>query len=143
MTGNVVQFPPPDQLIYVCDCGCQSFRLYPSAAVECANCGLSHTVPDAVGEWLKQLPDLPETITRTDAGTITVKALRTPDFARAQVLRDLNDWAKSGELELIVGYRTDGNGKNWSNVQTQDQKEWVLRKLRQLTAHIEQSKVYE
>lgn len=143
MTDNVVEFPKSDKVIYVCNCGCQSFRLYPSAAVECANCGSPHAVPNAVGEWVKQLPELPPTITGTDGGTMSIKALGSVDFARAMVLRTLNDWAKAGKLGMIAGYHHDGTGKIWTDVTTQSQKDWVLRRLRELADHIEQTKVDE
>ena len=144
MTDNVIQFPKPDAIIYVCSCACQSFRIYATGVIECANCGEAHTRHadgTPVGEWVKQLPDVPAATDRTDAGTISVNAVGSVDFARASVVRKVTEWAKSETLALIIGYHNDGTGSHWTDITTEDQKQWVLRKLRELTAHVEKLKV--
>lgn len=142
---NILQFPEPPTIIYICSCRCQSFRIYPTGVIECTNCGESHVRHadgTPVGEWVKRLPDAPSAPERTDAGTMVVNSLGSADFARANTMRTINDWAKTDRLEVIAAYHKDGTGKSWHNINNENDKQHVLRKLRELVAYIEQTKVY-
>jgi hypothetical protein len=134
---NVVQFPAASPLVYVCSCGCQSFRIYASGMIECANCGEDHqrhADGTPVGGWVKTLPDTPDVaaIERDEGGTIVVKATGAADFASASVLQKLTKWTKRGSIAALFGFDNDGSGSHWTDVCTEDQKQWVLRKLREL-----------
>lgn len=144
MTDNVVKFPKPDQIIYKCHCGCTSFFIHLDGKIECCNCLTDHANHDATpGEWVKQLPPEPDVIEKTDAGAIKSSALGNVDFARSSVLRTVQDWAKDGVLQILIGYQEDGRGKHWLNIANQQEKEWCVRRITELLEHLKQTEIID
>lgn len=141
---KVIRFPviarpipkpqPPDDTAYVfrCSCACTSFYIHsPSGMIECCNCGEwqeRHT-EQPTGEWVKRLPDVPAEITETDAGSISVKTGDLKDFGVMKALRTLNGWADTSEMAMFAGWKRDGSAKYWTDIETQEQKDWCLRHL--------------
>lgn len=135
MTDNVIPFKPADPLIFVCGCGCQSFRIQSNDTFECCNC---HDVK-ASGEWVKHLPDVPnEPPERDSGGTLAVTAIGNKEFAMRRVIRQIEDWAKSEELAALSAFTKDGSGKHWFDVETEEQKQWILRRINDIHTQLEE-----
>lgn len=141
---NIVQFPPPagsepqEPPIWVCRCGCQSWRLQSDGAIECCNClsvGMDHGC-----EWRNRLP-VAEPTDKTTAGTTIITAMGDAAFARNAVFRTIEQWHKNNEALIIAAYNLEGGSKYWTGIETLEDKEFCLRKLRDLVAMIEETKV--
>ncbi|QWY83119.1 hypothetical protein [Rhizobium phage RHph_X2_24] len=125
--------------VWVCRCGCNTFRYHAVHMLECANCGNRSTEQ---GEWRNSLPAPPETEpTETIAGTNTVVNYGAAYFASAAIVREVTAWHKSDKLEIIYGAHADGRTRHWLNIGTVADKEHVLRKLREMVTFIEQTEV--
>lgn len=146
MTGNVVQFPKPDQIIFICSvCKCQSWVIHESGIVECCNCETPATrhateIGLLPGEWVKRFPDVPATVEKTEAGTVNVKAMGSVSFAMHSTFAGIQQWFTAGELEFIAAYHKDGRGKHWQNIKTEADKEWIIRKLTELLEYTKEIK---
>jgi hypothetical protein len=140
---NITPFPKleTDKIIYVCSCRCQSFRVLSSGKIECCNCETIQN--ESVGEWVKQLPKIPDEITATDAGTVKATALGSAEFAKLSVLREIDRWSKSNDLVFICAYHDNGTGKHWFNINSEHEKEWIIRKLENLLELTRSTKVTE
>lgn len=134
MTDNVIPFKPADPLIWVCRCGCQSWRLQSDGQIECCNC--LNISCDHHGDWITHLPE-PVPTDQTTAGTLIVKAMGNAGFARNGVVRTIEQLHKDDKISLLSVYDTDGYGKHWTNIETQEDKDFCLRKLHELIAIIE------
>lgn len=136
MTDNVIPFKQPELLIFVCSCGCQSYRIQSDCTIECCNC---HDVK-AFGEWVKHLPpvlsDPPE---RTSAGTLIVTAHGSEELAKRRVLRDIELWMRNDELMLLSAFNKSGGGKHWFNLKTEDDKEFLLNRLAEMYAQVKET----
>lgn len=134
MTDNVIPFKPADPLIWICNCGCQSYRILSNDTFECCNC---HDIK-ASGEWVKHLPPVPSDPTRDDAGTLSVTALGVPELAMRRVMKQIEDWIKSDQLAILASYSKEDGGKHWFNITDAEQKAWALRRVDELRAQLEE-----
>jgi hypothetical protein len=85
--SNVVDFkkgPGPDEMIWICECGCQSFWLRADFKAECLTCG---AIPsDENGEWRTQLPTPPETAEPVDGDLVKSVVIDSDVLALRQTL---------------------------------------------------------
>lgn len=143
MNDNVVPFKPTasaeeEQFVWICGCGCQSFRLLSDGAIECCQC---ENQCNAHSEWRRDLPDPPDEVERDTSGTIIHTALGVPELARRRVLKTLDEWARDDELLMVAAYHKDGTGKHWLGIETQEDKDEVLDKLLDLIQDVRSSAV--
>lgn len=128
-----------DAIVFVCACGCQSFRMHRNGVMECANCNQTEFDADS-GRWLEKVSDIeidPNAPTTGEVGAVDVKLLGNPEFARRSVIRNVEKWNKSNELALIVCYNVNGGGSHWFGIETAEQKQWVIDKLNAILNHVE------
>lgn len=144
MSDNIVEFPKSSDVIFVCSCGCQSFRIEASGAIECCHCGDYPTnYTDNAGRWVRRLPETKEAVQESEAETISVTAIGSVEFARASTLRKIERWANDETLTMVTGYRADGTGTHWFNINDSADKERCLKKLALLYGHVKAMKVSE
>jgi hypothetical protein len=136
MTDNIIQFPKPDEIVFVCGCGCMSFFVNANDTLECCNCHDIKNSSPPDGEWRKWLPDIPDNVTEDTGGKMVVRAIGSAEIARRQTLKHIQDWSTSGNLGMVSAYATDGTGKHWFDIETDEQRQWVLRKLQKTIDHI-------
>lgn len=138
MTDKVVPFrkpelEPEDRLVMVCmNCNCMTHYVHDDHTIECANCG------DRMGEmseWRLPLPPEPEVIKNT-AGCVKVTNVGSPEAACAAVLGDIRQWHHDKTLEVLIAYHKDGTGRSWLNLQTEQDREYVLLKLNDLISQV-------
>jgi hypothetical protein len=133
---NVVDLPKRERLIWICGhCGCSSFYLYSDQTCECAGCG---HVSDG-GEWVTPIEDKTKSPEKDNAGSISVVAIGSVQFAKARALKAIN--SRTNEIALVGAWFEDGSSNSWCGAETKDQQELVVRKLRELADHIENKPV--
>jgi hypothetical protein len=131
--SNVLPFR--ERLMWHCAvCNCASYFLYNDKTVECVGC---HTVGVDDGEWIINLPEPePDKITKTDDDVIRVITWGSPELARRHTLKKIAAVNEAKELVAVAGWDKDGGMHSWFDIATQEEKDWMLRKLAQLTEHV-------
>lgn len=136
--------PPQEtgRLIYVCgNCDCRTFNLFADGSITCSHCD-RELCPCEGGEgaqenWRRCVPNPPEDTSTlpTDAGTVNVHYMGDASYARSRTLKNINEWGD--KLVMVVGYHDDGSGRSWFDYETEEQRQWVLRKLAEVVKHVE------
>jgi hypothetical protein len=115
----VVDFPNKPEQIWVCLCGCSTFELLASGATRCASCSV---VSQNNGGWYTP----PVTTEYTGAEPfVDVQANGEVEFSR----RRLSRRAMDPETCCIVVLSRNGEISTWSDIETQEQSDWVKRRL--------------
>ena len=47
-------------------------------------------------------------------------------------IKSLSDWSTSGHLCFVGGYNLSGEGRYWLDINTEEQRQWVLEKLAEM-----------
>lgn len=136
--GRVVQLqqPTPAELVLVCGrCGCMTHYIHEDYA-ECSNCSTNMGVDTS--EWRRELPPASEDRDGVGdtGGLISNTVMSAPVLARKRVMKRISEMEGSGELAAVFAYANDGAGHFWMSVCTQDQKDWMLRRLAELTEYV-------
>lgn len=119
---SVVSFPSATDVIWVCDCGCSTFRLVSDGTAECANCAAIVTGAD--GSWFSEIADAP----MCDDDRVPFKDVQgnnSVEFARARMSRLAND----ADMAAIVLVRDGGTIHAWFSAETDEQVDWTRRRL--------------
>jgi DNA-directed RNA polymerase subunit RPC12/RpoP len=137
---------PEERLLLVCsNCNCRSWNLMGDGTIECANCSsilsMDRDDPAEMG-WrriLENAPTDPESIKSLPDDRGTVNDVQTGDvnLARARTFRKIEEMYKKNEAAMMLAYREDGSSHAWFNVETKEQQEWVVRKLKEYVRHCE------
>lgn len=143
MTDNIIQFPKPDEIVFVCGCGCMSFFINHNNTIECCNCNDIKDGSPPNGDWRKNLPDVPDNVTEDTDGKISVRAIGNSEIARRQTMKQIQEWSVSGTLAIVSAYNNDGTGKHWFDIETKEQQQWVLRKLQLVVDHVKNTNIEE
>lgn len=115
------QAPPEDPNIFVCRCGCSSFEFYSDGSVKCALC--SQHMDSLSGEW--EVPEAPLRPVDADPRVREVSANGDEDFARRVILKR----GETPDVVAIVVVREDGSTHMWTNVEDQEQRNWLMRRI--------------
>jgi hypothetical protein len=130
--SNIIDFQKRERLIWTCGhCGCSTFYLYSDETTECAGCGHA----SEGGEWVTPLAEEKKSPEKNNAGSINSIAIGSVEFAKRRVLKKIND--NSGELAFVASWFEDGGMTSWSGAQTDEQKDWVVRRLQELAKAID------
>lgn len=125
-------------------CDCRSFELLSNGTIACANCQFDvQGSYQEVAAWRRCLPEVPKGDPRDvpdDSNTVKVTALGHVEFARRSVMKHIEKWNKDGDLAAIFAYHRDGSGKHWSAAETEDQRDWVVRKMLEIIEHLKATK---
>ena len=141
--GEVIDLKPKgDDLLWLCSCSCQTYRIYSDGSIECANCKNRHSDHvGAAGHWVKDvLPEAPETTDETTAGALTVTGLGSEELAVRRVLKHANDWRAAGHLAAVIAYHIDGTGQHWVNITNDEQRDWLARRIEGLLEDLKATK---
>lgn len=125
--GDVIQLHSPERLVYLCGvCGCSTFRLYNDETSECAGCGAI----SCGGVWVTPLQDAPERPDLDNGDAIDVVAIGSPELAKRRVLKRIE--AGASHIALMACWFRDGSMTAWSDIETDEQRQWACRKLADL-----------
>lgn len=143
MTDNIIQFPKPDQIVFVCGCGCMSFFINDNNTVECCNCNDVKTGSPPNGDWRIYLPDVPDDVTEDTGGKMSVRAIGSAEISRRMTIKQIQEWNTSGTLAMVSAYNDDGTGKHWFDITTETERNWILRKLQLVVDHVKSMTIKE
>lgn len=117
-----------DNVIWICGCGCQSFILHDDNTIQCTHCD-NHIEQDLTqGQWARQVVRY-EDVENDDGGTIIHNLTDDTNFSRLRTKKLINDWFDKNEVALAIVYKADGTSKSWQVIETQEQKDWLIRIL--------------
>lgn len=143
MTDNITLFPgtksndtPLDKIMLICgNCRCETFHLLANGTMACAYCDTPVSA-DSENAWRERMPEFDEAGMENVDPPVHNKFLGSAEFARKRVMRDLNHWSDTGTTALVIGYNVDGMGQSWVDIDTEQQREWVMEKIGQLLAYV-------
>ncbi len=140
---------PKEEYVFICgDCHCRTFNLYAGGDIRCSFCetpvqvGEAHHSDDV--QWRRTIPVLPEDTTKIgDEDDTVVSNNELPDasIARRRTIKTINDWDKDKQLVLVGGYNARGAGYWWFDITTEEQREWVIDKLKGILEYVEQGSI--
>jgi uncharacterized Zn finger protein (UPF0148 family) len=139
MTGdnennNVIPLTQPDKLILLCnECKCPTFNLVANGTMECAYCN-AVVHPETSTKWAERVPAPTQDIGEPEKVSNNVMGNAT--YARKRVMRELNKWADTATMVLVIGYSVDGYGHSWLDIDTEEQREWILKKIDDLKEYV-------
>lgn len=135
--GNVTEFPHPDRnkLMLLCDCGCETFNLIANGNMECAYC--DKVVDEKSDRWIERMPVPTHASPVEDSDDFVRNSyLRTSTFARKKIAKNISHWSDTNQVAMMLGYNNDGRGHLWVDIETEEQREWVMRKLMSLHEYV-------
>lgn len=135
--GKVVPIAhkPVEDVVLMCgNCHCLSHYISADYRVQCAGCG--QYISDKDGEWVLNLPPVPDEVQQAPDDMVEHAVVGNRHLARKRVMRRLEKMDKADELKAIFGYAENGEGAFWMGMVTEDDREWMLRKLNTLTEHV-------
>jgi CDGSH-type Zn-finger protein len=121
--SNVVTLPKREPLIWVCTCGCSTFRFFSNGTHECASCGI---ISDA-GEWMAEKPAAPVTPRETERETRVISFAGSPQQAMREMLRKGLD----ENILALVAIGEDSRVRTWGGVDTKKRSAWLGRRLKE------------
>lgn len=131
---ETVELAEGERLVLVCKkCDCSTFQLRSDGQIECSMCD-EFVEPDTVHyDWMKLAPDTPEPGAEVqEGGAVLNNCLPSATMARDRVTKRLLEWNKGKSTVLISVYNDDGAGMFWTGAETEDQREWIIRKLNEV-----------
>jgi hypothetical protein len=135
------------ELYLVCPaCRVMSFNLVASVPpvghavynIHCAGCDNVVAEGDEAFKWATKVPETPPAGTVTDLmGYANTVSTGSAHLALARTLKHVENWKKEDTLCLLAGYNTDDQSAFWMNFETEEQRNWVLRKLAEIRSTVE------
>ena len=119
--GDVTQIGPRPDVIFVCNCGCSTWRLLQDGAIECAACDNRSTT---TGSWYTVQPEAKEF---GGEPFVDIQGNGSVEFARSRLQRMATD----PDLSLILLARGNGAIHMWSSAETKKQVKWTLRRFKE------------
>ncbi len=131
-----------ERMVYVCsNCSCRSYNLFADGSIACSYCELILSPGDVgseYGDWLKC----------TDGAAVKDKDDFDPkpfdqhhfadcSLARRQITKKIMGWADSEQLEFITAFNTDGSATSWHNIETEEQRQWILDRMMEAMDYVE------
>ena len=115
-----------DPMIWVCACGCTTFLMLSDGSGECAACGKEHDF-DGSG-WVAG----DDVRGKADKFFSDVQGNGSVEFARLRV----QQMAQGDDVTAVVVLRQDGSIHTWSAIETDEQAQWLSKKLDEAAALI-------
>lgn len=114
---------PEKRILWVCNCGCNTFHNLESGDIECANCG---TVQNNIGGgWRTPLPPATN-VEPSDENEIKTLDGVIEDFGRRHIEAKVSDDTISG---IFLVHRT-GAVQTWTQfIETTEQRDWLRGRL--------------
>ena len=119
--GDVTQIGPRPDVIFVCNCGCSTWRLLQDGAIECAACDNRSTT---TGSWYTVQPEAKEF---GGEPFCDVQGNGSIQFARSRVERMSGD----ADVRMIAIARANGSVHLWSDAETKKQVKWTVRRFKE------------
>lgn len=125
---------PAPRFIWVCNCGCSTFRHLDTGDIECANCSVVQAGVD--GDWRTPLPPATN-VQPSDENEITTIDGVLEDFGRRHIEAKVSDDTISG---IFLVHRT-GAVQTWTQfIETTEQRDWLRGRLQDAIPLIEVNK---
>jgi hypothetical protein len=143
--GNVAQFKPrpktpkpvepAERLLFVCgECQCRTFNLMSDGSIECSYC--DEPLRPGEGEesqWRKCMPSHPEDTSKIKEDTgFSEHQLPDASMARRRTLKRVTEWEGAGTAAILGGVNKDAEGSWWVDFDTEEQRQWVLRRISEI-----------
>lgn len=131
LVSKVIEFPQPEprgDLIWRCDCGCLTNYLHSDGTVECARCGAT----GVSGDWRADRPEPSSQLRDVEAGDVAIVDLQDSRAALLRVLSRARD--EAGDIAFVVVGRNSGGISVWGDAETDEQVEWLDRRLAEARA---------
>lgn len=126
--AEIVDLKSASRLIWLCGhCGCTTFRLYDDHTAECAGC---ENISEG-SQWVTPIQDKPKDPDKDSGGCVDVIGIGAVSLARRRVLKTISD--KADDIAFVVAYFEDGAMSAWTGMETEEQRQWTLDRLRQLS----------
>lgn len=125
MSAEIITLKRPDPRIWICPCGCSTFRLIETGEAECAAC--DRRADHDGGGWHEHPSSQ---TTPVDTPFDIVQGNGSIEFAKARARKR----AQEPDAALIAVAREDGTLTIWSAAETPKQLKWAKRQLRKLAA---------
>ena len=119
---EIVSFPSPERLIWVCDCGCSTFNLFSDGMAACSLC--QAPVTGAMDGWQS----------RTESAKAREEPLTSmsdyqgngsPEFALALIRKTASD----PDVKLVIVATGDSRTRVWAAADTQPEMEWTKDRI--------------
>lgn len=123
--GEIVGLPvrKPEQIVWVCACGCRTFELHADGTAMCANC---ERVASPGSDWYRELPPPVAEPREVDPDARAVVAMNSSDSALGRIVRKMNEDTTS----VVIVIHDDGALNTWSRgIDTPEQLDWLDRRL--------------
>ncbi|TPJ70469.1 hypothetical protein [Mesorhizobium sp. B2-6-7] len=118
--SNVISLPKREPAIWVCGCGCSTFKVYDDQHLECAQCGI---IPSAQGQWVTA--PVPETLSKPEH----IEHVTTVSSAADWTLRKLLKGTVT-PLALVLAIEESGKSTLWgSDCDTPERVAWLDRQF--------------
>lgn len=113
------------EIIWRCDCGCQTFFMHETGSIECAHCGATTDNDETKGNWIERLPDVPEH--PAEESEMDLKHVAgTIDFAKETAFRKI--MGRKDEVIILMAFFEDGSSSQWGHgLETPERLEWFDR----------------
>lgn len=124
VSAEIIALKRPDPRIWICPCGCSTFRLIETGEAECAAC--DRRADGERGGWDTHPSNQ---TTSVENPFDIVQGNGSVEFAKARAARR----AQEPDAALIAVAREDGTVTIWSAAENPKQIKWAKRQLRKLS----------
>lgn len=128
MSAEIITLKRPEPRIWICPCGCSTFRLIEGGEAECAAC--DQRADHEAGGWDTHPADQTSPV---ETPFDIVQGNGSVAFAQARARKR----AQEPDATLIAVARADGTATIWTAAETPKQIKWAKRQLRKLAALID------
>jgi hypothetical protein len=113
--------------------------------VRCTGCDrdvTSSSTLDGHFTWAGDLPPGPDPKTNSSImGYTNTISTGEVEVARRRVVRQVEQWSKADTLALVVAYDTEAASRTWATIETEQQRDWILKRIEELRITVEQWKI--
>ncbi|MGI3168410.1 hypothetical protein ACRARG_04610 [Pseudooceanicola sp. C21-150M6] len=117
MTDNIVDISP-QRRVWVCNCGCSSFRLFSDGVAECCHC--CSPVSGATDGWQSETKDAGVRGNASPEKT-SIEFNSNADFALYHIRKRVS----ADDVALIIVAAEDSRTSIWAQAQNMAQKKWT------------------
>lgn len=121
--SNVVSLFESEPLVWVCKCGCSTFRLYEGGAVECASCGV---IGPEGGEWINEVPEPPMVARQQPIETKVISIAGNDE----QALNSMLVHADAKTMVAAIFIYTNNRVRVWGGIDDNKRIRWLARRLK-------------
>lgn len=139
--GNEKEADTKEYVMVCPQCDNRTFDLYAGGKITCAFCNVEVVAADADTHraWTDTIgkPREGDDIHSGRGTEVTDTRMTDVALARRFTLKHFNNWDKADTMVMAIGYNNEGRGQHWFDINSEEQRAWVLEKFDALRKHIE------